>query len=85
MEDEEALMALIAEGKARRATHSTDINAASSRSHAVLRVSICHPDPSHPDLVRARCGPPAPVMPRGRARQRPLGACGETGVVTRPL
>jgi hypothetical protein len=38
------MLALVAEGKGRRATHSTDINAASSRSHAVLRISVYHPE-----------------------------------------
>lgn len=38
----EELRDLVALGKSRRATQATDINASSSRSHAVLRITIHH-------------------------------------------
>lgn len=38
--DTSQLEQIIAEGKSRRATHGTDVNACSSRSHAILRLTV---------------------------------------------
>ena len=35
------------EGNSRRKTESTDANAASSRSHAILEVTVCRSDRNH--------------------------------------
>ena len=36
----EELLATLTRGKKRRATHATDVNAGSSRSHAVMRLTV---------------------------------------------
>ena len=41
------LMTVLQEGNSRRKTESTDANAASSRSHAILEVTVCRSDRNH--------------------------------------
>eukprot|EP00891_Asterochloris_glomerata_P006209 jgi/Astpho2/6209/e_gw1.00088.44.1_t len=47
VESAERIFSLLQEGNSRRKTESTDANAASSRSHAILEVTVCRSDRNH--------------------------------------
>ena len=54
MESADELLAIVDEAKGRRSTHATDVNASSSRSHAVLRITVVR-EKSHAGDAHATC------------------------------
>ena len=71
---------VLQEGNSRRKTESTDANAASSRSHAILEVTVCRSDRNHYQKQVRLCKLPSRWQQlwccgchshRGRPRRRP--------------
>jgi hypothetical protein len=58
VESADELLAIVDEAKGRRSTHATDVNASSSRSHAVLRITV--------ERTRSEHGVPYSVSQLGR-------------------